>query len=122
MTMLHNSPPEMHRLCASGLGRSPLAPGASPAAATVDALQRLSGCVTELLDCHEHALHAGARARAAAYLELSIERRRTLFGGGLDAHIVTASIKAVVSALQRCGITFESPAPVAQPFAGAHHG
>ena len=88
--------------------------GAGPVAAFVDALQRLTGCAIEVLDYHEHALHAGAQARAAAYLELRIDHQRTLFGVGLDANIVTASMKAVVSALQRSGVTFESLAPVAQ--------
>jgi 2-isopropylmalate synthase len=37
------------------------------------------------------------QARAAAYLELRIGDQRTLFGVGIDANIVTASMKAVLS-------------------------
>ena len=96
--------------------------GAGPVAAFVDALQRASGRFIEVLDFHEHAMNAGAQARAAAYLELRIDHARTLFGVGMDANIVTASMKAVVSALQRCGTTFESRASAAQAFAGADHG
>ena len=96
--------------------------GPGPVAAFVDALQRATGCAIEVLDYHEHAMHAGAQARAAAYLELRIGGTRTLFGVGMDTNIVTASMKAVVSALQRCGISFESRAPVAQQLVGAIHG
>lgn len=95
--------------------------GTGPVAAFVDALQRVCGCAIEVLDYHEHALHAGAQAQAAAYLELRIGHTRTLFGVGMDVNIVTASMKAVVSAMQRCGIRFESLAPVAPIFAGAEH-
>ncbi len=87
--------------------------GAGPVAAFVDALQRATGCAIEVLDYHEHAMHAGAQAQAAAYLELRVGDTRTLFGVGIDANIVTASMKAVVSALQRCGVAIESPAVVA---------
>jgi len=57
-----------------------------------------------VLDYHEHAIGTGAQARAAAYLELRIGDTRTLFGVGIDANIVTASMKAVLSGLQRCGV------------------
>ncbi len=82
--------------------------GAGPVAAFVDALQRATGCAIEVLDYHEHAMHAGAQAQAAAYLELRINGSRTLCGVGIDANIVTASMKAVVSALHRCGVAIES--------------
>ena len=57
-----------------------------------------------MLDYHEHAIGGGADARAVAYLELRIGERR-LFGVGIDADIVTASLKAVLSgcsARRRC--------------------
>ncbi len=87
--------------------------GAGPVAAFVAALQAATGCAIEVLDYHEHAMHAGAQAQAAAYLELRVGDTRTLFGVGIDANIVTASMKAVVSALQRCGVAIEFPAVVA---------
>ncbi|MDB5897217.1 MAG: leuA, partial [Ramlibacter sp.] len=43
---------------------------------------------------------SGADARAVAYLELRIGDK-TLFGVGMDANIVSASLKAIVSGLQR---------------------
>ena len=78
--------------------------GAGPVAAFVDGLQRAIGCPVAVLDFHEHAIGSGAQARAAAYLELRIGDTRTLFGVGIDANIVTASMKAVMSGLQRCGV------------------
>lgn len=53
-----------------------------------------------VLDYHEHAIGSGASARAVAYLELRIGER-TLFGVGMDSDIVSASLKAIVSGVQR---------------------
>ena len=78
--------------------------GAGPVAAFVDGLQRAIGCPVAVLDYHEHAIGSGAQARAAAYLELRIGDTRTLFGVAIDANIVTASMKAVMSGLHRCGV------------------
>ena len=52
------------------------------------------------LDYSEHALGEGADARAAAYVEARIGGK-TRWGVGLDASIVTASLRAVVSAVNR---------------------
>ena len=78
--------------------------GAGPVAAFVDGLQQATGCTVAVLDYHEHAIGSGAQARAAAYLELRVGDTRTLFGVGIDANIVTASMKAVMSGLLRCGL------------------
>jgi len=77
--------------------------GRGPVDAFVDGLQRATGVAVAVLDFHEHAIGAGANARAAAYLELRIADTRTLFGVGIDGNIVTASMKAVVSGLLRSG-------------------
>ena len=79
--------------------------GRGPVEAFVDGLQRCTGVTMAVLDFHEHAIGAGAQARAAAYLELRIADTRTLFGVGIDDNIVTASMKAVVSGLLRSGAT-----------------
>ncbi len=91
--------------------------GAGPVEAFVDALQRHTGCELAVLDYHEHAVGAGAQARAAAYLEMRIGGQRTLFGVGMDANIVSASIKAVLSAVLRAGLAIDAipPREVAEP-------
>jgi 2-isopropylmalate synthase len=53
-----------------------------------------------VLDYAEHALSAGGDAVAAAYVECGIGDR-ILWGVGIDANIVTASLKAVTSAFNR---------------------
>ncbi len=53
-----------------------------------------------VLDYHEHALSSGGDAIAAAYVECAV-RDQILWGVGLDANIVTASLKAVISAVNR---------------------
>ncbi len=58
------------------------------------------GIEVELFDYVEHALSAGGDALAAAYVELRVNER-TLWGVGIDADISTASLKAVVSAVNR---------------------
>lgn len=51
-------------------------------------------------DFQEHAMSTGGDARAAAYVECTIDGR-PFWGVGLDSSIVTASLKAVVSAVNR---------------------
>ena len=73
--------------------------GNGPIDAFVDAL-RGAGLAVEITDYSEHALSEGADAKAAAYVEARIGGR-TRWGVGLDANIVTASVRAVVSAVNR---------------------
>lgn len=71
--------------------------GNGPIDAFVDAL----GLDVKLMDYHEHAIGAGANAQAACYVELRLEDGPTIFGVGMDSNIVTASFKAVLSAINR---------------------
>ena len=73
--------------------------GNGPIAAFVDALASV-GYDVRVLDYTEHALTAGDDARAAAYVECAIGDR-TLWGVGVHSSIVTASLRAVVSAVNR---------------------
>jgi 2-isopropylmalate synthase len=73
--------------------------GNGPIAAFVTALGGI-GYDVRVLDYAEHALSAGGDASAAAYLECAVGDR-VLWGVGIDANIVTASLKAVVSAVNR---------------------
>ena len=78
--------------------------GNGPVDAFVAGLSKATGAAVRVLDYHEHAIGSGAQARAAAYLELRVADGRTLFGVGIDANIVTASMKAVLSGLHRAGL------------------
>ncbi|HEX4362465.1 MAG TPA: 2-isopropylmalate synthase, partial [Pseudonocardia sp.] len=73
--------------------------GNGPIAAFVDALSTV-GFDVRVLDYHEHALTAGDDARAAAYVECATGGQ-VLWGVGVDHSIVTASLRAVVSAVNR---------------------
>ncbi|MCA1324711.1 2-isopropylmalate synthase [Herbaspirillum sp. alder98] len=67
----------------------------------IDAFVHALGLDIKLMDFHEHAIGAGADARAASYIELRLNEAPTGFGVGIDANIVTASFKAVLSAINR---------------------
>ncbi|MDG4833923.1 2-isopropylmalate synthase [Solwaraspora sp. WMMD1047] len=79
--------------------RSVTAVGNGPIDAYVNALQTL-GVKVKVLDYHEHAMSSGGDAQAAAYVECEIDGR-TVWGAGLDQNIVTASVQAVTSAVNR---------------------
>jgi 2-isopropylmalate synthase len=74
--------------------------GNGPIAGLVDALNATYGLTVRVLDYAEHAMAGGADARAAAYVEASVGDR-VLWGVGIDANIVTASMRAVLSAVSR---------------------
>jgi 2-isopropylmalate synthase len=63
-------------------------------------LMSTHGIEIELFDYVEHTLAAGGDARAAAYVELNVNGQR-LWGVGIDSDISTATLKAVVSAINR---------------------
>lgn len=73
--------------------------GNGPLAAFVDALGAI-GIHISVLDYSEHALSAGEEAQAAAYVEASINGK-TVWGVGIATSITTASLRAVVSAVNR---------------------
>jgi 2-isopropylmalate synthase len=53
-----------------------------------------------VLDYHEHAIGAGADAKAVCYMELRIGNKE-LWGVGIHSDIVTASLRAIVSGINR---------------------
>jgi 2-isopropylmalate synthase len=73
--------------------------GNGPLAAFVDALSHV-GFEVAVLDYSEHAMSGGEDAQAAAYVEASISGR-TVWGVGIAPSITTASLRAVVSAVNR---------------------
>ncbi len=54
-----------------------------------------------MLSYAEHSLGKGSEARAVSYIQIKTDRGQTLFGAGIDTNIELASIKAIVSALNR---------------------
>ena len=75
--------------------------GNGPIDAFVDALQKTYGVAFSLLDYHEHAVGRGANATAACYVKLEDGDGRIVHGVGIDPNIVMASLKAVLSGMQR---------------------
>ncbi len=75
------------------------AQGNGPVAAFCNILSE-AGRDVRVLDYVEHALSAGGDARAAAYLECAIDGA-VLWGVGIDSSITRASLKAIVSAVNR---------------------
>jgi 2-isopropylmalate synthase len=85
-TVQHNRVTEPHQ----GTGNGP-----------IDAFVNALGLDIRLMDYHEHSIGSGADARAACYVELRLANGPTLFGAAIDSNIVTASFKAVLSAVNR---------------------
>jgi 2-isopropylmalate synthase len=75
--------------------------GNGPIAAFVSAINGI-GFDVRVLDYAEHALSSGGDAIAAAYVECAVGEQ-VLWGVGFDANIVTASLRAVISAVNRAG-------------------
>jgi 2-isopropylmalate synthase len=82
-----------------GVEREIVGAGNGPLAAFVDALSTV-GYDVNLLDYSEHTMSADVEAQAAAYVEASVGGR-TVWGVGIATSITTASLRAVVSAVNR---------------------
>jgi 2-isopropylmalate synthase len=67
----------------------------------IDAFVQALGMNIRLMDFHEHSIGSGVNAQAACYVELRVGNGPTIFGVGIDGNIVTASFKAVLSAVNR---------------------
>ncbi len=83
----------------NGEEREIVGAGNGPLAAFVDAVGAI-GFNVNVLDYSEHAMSSGEEAQAAAYVEASIDGR-TVWGVGIATSITTASLRAVVSAVNR---------------------
>lgn len=74
--------------------------GNGPVSAFIDALAGIGGHV-RVLDYVEHAMSSGSDARAAAYVECELGDHDVLWGVGIDSDVTTASLKAIISAVNR---------------------
>ncbi len=86
--------------------------GNGPVDAFVAALRTGLGLPIHVLNYHEHAIGAGEDAMAVAYVQLRVGTDRTVYGVGRDANIVTATLRALTSAVNRAigGGTLALPA------------
>ena len=74
--------------------------GNGPIAALVHGLEQRLGVEVDVRDYHEHAMSAGEDATAAAYVEVDVDEE-LVWGVGIHPSIVTASLRAVVNAVNR---------------------
>jgi len=75
--------------------------GNGPIAAFVHALQNGGAPKFEVTNYREHALSTGEGASAISYIQIKLSDGTTRWGAGVDTNIELASIKAVLSALNR---------------------
>ncbi len=83
-----------------GVERAVVGSGHGPVDALVEALSDELGITVRILDYAEHAMRSGADATAAAYIEAAIDDE-VLWGVGIDESIVVASMRALISAVNR---------------------
>jgi 2-isopropylmalate synthase len=88
-------------LVIDGVARELTGQGNGPIDAFTRALAATALPRFEVLSYAEHSLGKGSEARAVSYIEIKTDRGQTLFGAGIDTNIELASIKAIVSALNR---------------------
>jgi len=77
------------------------AEGNGPIDAFVRALATTTLPKFEVLSYSEHSLGKGAEAKAVSYIQIKTQHGQTLYGAGTDTNIELASIKAIVTALNR---------------------
>ena len=89
------------RITVDGNLKTILGHGNGPVDGFVDAIRKESGLNFDVADYREHAIGMGANAAAIAYVELRLADGSSLFGVGIDKNIVVASLKAVISGVNR---------------------
>jgi len=89
------------KITIDGALKTILGHGNGPVDGFVDAIRRETGLSFDVADYREHAIGMGANAAAVAYVELRLGDGSSLFGVGIDKNIVVASLKAVLSGVNR---------------------
>jgi 2-isopropylmalate synthase len=67
----------------------------------IDAMVAAVGLPFDVLSYEEHSRGKGSAANAVSYIEITTRSRRTLFGAGMHPNIITASLLAILSAVNR---------------------
>lgn len=75
--------------------------GNGPVDAFVQALNTDCGLDFHVMNYHEHAVGSGEDATAVAYVQIRIGREQSLYGVGMHSNIVTATLRAILSATNR---------------------
>ncbi len=88
-------------LIVDGVERVLRGAGNGPVDAFVAAIRKGLDLPIHVLNYHEHAIGAGEDATAVAYVQLRVGADRTVYGVGRDANIVTATLRALTSAINR---------------------
>jgi 2-isopropylmalate synthase len=92
------------RLVVDGIETVLTGSGNGPVDAFVHALRTGADLDVHVLNYHEHGIGGGEDATAVAYVQLRVGTEATVYGVGLDPNIVTATLRAVLSAVNR-GVT-----------------
>lgn len=77
------------------------AAGNGPLDAFCEALRQGLGLTFTLQAYHEHALTRGSSSKAVSYIMITDRENRSFWGAGVDTDIIVASIKALLSAMNR---------------------
>jgi len=93
----------------NGMARDIKGQGNGPIDAFVTALNNDCGLSLRVIGYHEHAVGGGADATAAAYVEVEDAKGHRHWGAGMHPNIVTACLRAVVSAANRAQATPTTP-------------
>ena len=67
----------------------------------IDAMVKAVGLPFDVLSYEEHSRGEGSGAKAVSYIEITTRSRKTLFGAGMHGNIITASLLAIISAVNR---------------------
>jgi 2-isopropylmalate synthase len=67
----------------------------------IDAMVKAIALPFDVLSYEEHSRGQGSAAKAVSYIEITTRSRRTLFGAGMHPNIITASLLALLSAVNR---------------------
>jgi 2-isopropylmalate synthase len=67
----------------------------------IDAMVKAIGLPFDVLSYEEHSRGEGSGAKAVSYIEITTRSRKTLFGAGMHSNIITASLLAILSAVNR---------------------
>ena len=75
--------------------------GTGPIDSFIDGFTKYTGDEIKLVGYHEHSIGRGADTKAIAFIELEINKKSALFGVGIDPNITKASLRAIISGVNR---------------------